>query len=279
MHKGISLRSNGYTTMLKWHRGRRLVTDAVFTSTRILEGMRLGASIEVDIQRHGSNGFVILHDQTLDRETSGSGPVGTQKVHQLRQLRMRDNEGVVTAEPVLLLDDLAELLAGGSVDANAVLQLDLKNDRASLSPDDIAAFPSAVEPFLANVLLSGDDADAVDSLHRATPGLRTGYDPCREDTIVELQRTGDYAAFVQAALATAPDAEMIYLYHPVVLAADAAGFDMIGAIQSAGKRVDVWTITEVNDTTLAMARRLLALKVDQITTDDPVGLEAALLNG
>lgn len=279
MHKGISLRSNDHTTMLKWHRGRRSVTDAVFTRSRIVEGMRLGASIEVDIQRHGSNGFAILHDDTLNRETSGSGPVGTQKVHDLRQLRMRDNDGAVTAEPVLLLDDLAELLAAGPVDADAVLQLDLKNDRASLSPDDIAAFPSAVEPFLANVLVSGDDADAVDSLHRATPGLRTGYDPCREDTIAELRRTGDYAAFVQAALAAAPDAEMIYIHHRIVLAADAAGFDMIGAIQAAGKRVDAWTIEEVNDATLAMARRLLALKADQITTDDPVGLEAALSNG
>jgi len=279
VHKGISLRSGDHTTMLKWHRGRRLVTDAVFTRSRILEGVRLGASIEVDIQRHGSDGFVILHDETLDRETSGSGPVGAQKVHALRQLRMRDNDGKVTAEPVLLLDDLAELLATAPVDANAVLQLDLKNDRASLSSDDIAAFPAAVAPFLANVLVSGDDADAVDSLRRATPGLRTGYDPCREETIAELRRTGDYAAFVRAALVAAPDAEMIYLYHPVVLAADAAGFDMIGAIQAAGKRVDVWTIKEVTDATLAMARRLLALKVDQITTDDPVGLEAALSNG
>ena len=279
MHKGISLRSNDHITMLKWHRGRRFVTDAVFTRSRIVEGMRLGASIEVDIQRHGSNGFAILHDDTLNRETSGSGPVGVQKVHELRQLRMRDNDGAVTAEPVLLLDDLAELLAAGPVDADAVLQLDLKNDRASLSPDDIAAFPSAVEPFLANVLVSGDDADAVDSLHRATPGLRTGYDPCREDTIAELRRTGDYAAFVQAALAAAPDAEMIYIHHRIVLAADTAGFDMIGAIQAAGKRVDAWTIEEVTDATLAMARRLLALKVDQITTDDPVGLEAALSNG
>lgn len=279
MHKGISLFSNDHTTMLKWHRGRRLITDAVFTRSRILEGMRLGASIEVDIQRHGSNGFVILHDKTLDRETSGSGPVATQPADGLRQLRMRDNDGAVTAEPVLLLDDLAQLLAAGPIDASAVLQLDLKNDRASLSSDDIAAFPSAVEPVLANVLLSGDDADAVDSLRRATPGLRAGYDPCREDTIAELRRTGDYAAFVQAALAAAPNAEMIYLYHPIVAAADAAGFDMIGAIQAAGKRVDVWTIKEVTDATLALARRLLALKVDQITTDDPVGLEAALSSG
>ncbi|MEO1224055.1 MAG: glycerophosphodiester phosphodiesterase family protein [Pseudomonadota bacterium] len=265
--------------MLKWHRGRRLITDAVFTRSRIAEGMRLGASIEVDIQRHGSNGFVILHDETLDRETSGSGPVATQKVHRLRQLRMRDNNGTVTSEPVLLLDDLAGLLAGGPIDDSSVLQLDLKNDRASLSSDDIAAFPSAVEPFLANVLVSGDDADAVDSLRRATPGLRTGYDPCREDTIAELRRTGDFAAFVHAALVAAPDAEMVYVHHRIVLAADTAGFDMIGAIQAAGKRVDAWTIEQVNDETLAMARRLLALKVDQITTDDPVGLEAALSNG
>lgn len=276
MHKGISIRSEDHTTMLKWHRGRRHASDPVFTRTRIVEGMRLGASIEVDIQRHGAGGFVILHDETLDRETDGSGPVAVQPAEELRRLHLRANDGQITAEPVLLLGDLGKVLAAGHVDANAVLQLDLKDDRAGLRPEDIAAFPSAVGPIVGQVLVSGHDAAAVGSLRCATPGLRTGYDPCQPGSIGELRRTGDYGVFIEQALDTAPDAEMIYLHHRIVLDADAAGFDMIGAVQAVGKRVDAWTIEEVNATTLPMVRRLLALKVDQITTDDPVGLEAAI---
>ena len=60
------------------------------------------------------------------------------------------------------------------------------------------------------------------------------------------------------------------------LAADAEGYDMIGAIHAAGKRVDAWTIREITPTTLTQIDRLLALKVDQITTDDPEGLSMAL---
>lgn len=43
-----------------------------------------------------------------------------------------------------------------------------------------------------------------------------------------------------------------------------------------GKRVDAWTITRVDADALTHVERLLALKVDQITTDDPEGLLQAL---
>ena len=61
---------DGHRTFFKWHRGRRTITDPVFTGQRIIEGMRLGASVEVDLVRHASNGFAVLHDETLDRETT-----------------------------------------------------------------------------------------------------------------------------------------------------------------------------------------------------------------
>lgn len=40
--------------------------------------------------------------------------------------------------------------------------------------------------------------------------------------------------------------------------------------------MDAWTIREVTPSSLSQVNRLLALKVDQITTDDPEGLLAAL---
>jgi glycerophosphoryl diester phosphodiesterase len=69
---------------------------------------------------------------------------------------------------------------------------------------------------------------------------------------------------------------MIYLAYEIVLAAEDAGFDIVAPIHAAGRRIDAWTIRTLDSTTLPQVGRLLALKVDQITTDDPEGLKAAL---
>ena len=69
---------------------------------------------------------------------------------------------------------------------------------------------------------------------------------------------------------------MIYLAYPIVLSAADAGFDMVGAFQRAGRRVDAYTIKTADATTRPTVERLLDLRVDQITTDDPEGLAALL---
>lgn len=276
MAEGISIRHKGKTTMLKWHRGRRAGSDAVFTGKRIIEGMQLGASVEVDLERHGSGGFAILHDETLDRETSGTGRVVDHNATALRQLFLRDNEGNILTEPLMLLEDLSALLKNIEIAPDAVLQLDLKNSAKDLGPDDVAAFADAVAPWTANMLLSSGDAAAVEMLSAAVPDLRIGYDPCHDETLAVLLNTQNFEGFVAAALAAAPKAEMIYLYYLLVDAADKAGHNIIKPFQDAGKRVDAWTIRTINAETRPIVDRLLALGVDQITTDDPIGFEKAL---
>ena len=61
----------------------------------------------------------------------------------------------------------------------------------------------------------------------------------------------------------------------MLVAAD-DGFDLVAAFHAAGRRVDAYTLPRADAAGLAAARRLLALSVDQITTDDPEGLHAAL---
>ena len=70
---------------------------------------------------------------------------------------------------------------------------------------------------------------------------------------------------------------MIYLEYRLVLGAAAEGFDLVAAFHGAGKTIDAYTLNAASPDTAAIAERLLALKVDQITTDDPVGLEAMLV--
>lgn len=268
----ILIDRNGHNTWLKWHRGRRRASDPVFTGERIIEAMRLGASIEVDLVIHGDHGCAVLHDRTLERETTGTGRVRDTSAATLRQLHLRDNDGQPIASKVMLLEDLCALLADDTVHPDALLQLDFKENRQALAPQVVAGFGISVSPIAKSVILSGGDFDAITALAGSAPGLRTGYDPCHRGTLAELKASGNYLGFIEDALATAPDADMIYLAYEIVLAAADAGVDIIAPIHAAGRRVDAWTINSVTPQSTDAVERLLRLKVDQITTDDPEGL-------
>lgn len=272
MNPPIFIERDGHRTWLKWHRARRRATDPVFTGERIIEAMRLGASIEVDLVIHADHGCAVLHDRTLERETTGTGRVRDTSAAALRQLHLRDNDGRPIDAKVMLLEDLCALLARETVHPDALLQLDFKENLNALTPQIVTGFGASVSPIAGSVILSGGDFDAIAQLAGSAPGLRTGYDPCHHDTLAELQANGHYPDFIKNALATAPDAGMIYLAYEIVLAAEDAGVDIIAPIHAAGRRVDAWTINRVTPQSTDAVERLLRLKVNQITTDDPEGL-------
>ncbi|QPB23200.1 glycerophosphodiester phosphodiesterase [Rhizobium sp. 007] len=275
--RGIAVETGAHRTWLKWHRGHRFAGDISFTRRRIAEGMLLGASVEIDLIRFCGEGFAVLHDETLDRATTGTGRVLDASQEYLRGLQLRDDTGVPADHPVMLIDDLGQLLLAGECDENAVLQLDLKEASASIRDVDITAFAAALSPVARSVILSGGDARAVERLSDAVPDMPIGYDPCHDGAIERLIESRDFAGFVETALKASPRARMFYLYYELVLFADAAGYDLIDAFHRAGRRVDAYTITAAVPEVLPKVRRLLALKADQITTDDPVGLEALLV--
>lgn len=276
MSDPLYIEQGGHRTWLKWHRSRRKASDPVFTGSRILEAMRLGASVEVDLVIHADNGCAILHNFSLEEETTGSGLVRETPAAILRDLHLRGTDGQPIPDKVMLLEDLCALLAQNQPHPDALLQLDFKEDSAALTPEVVANFGATVGPVARSLILSGGDFDAISLLANSAPNLHTGYDPCYGESLTRLKATGDFKTFIDDALKTAPDAEMIYLAYDIVLAADVAGFDIVAPIHAAGRRIDAWTIRTVDDTTIPKVRRLLALKVDQITTDDPEGLKAAL---
>jgi len=267
---------DGHRTWIKWHRGRRTVTDPVFTPTRILEAMRLGASVEVDLVIHADNGCAVLHNFSLEKETTGTGLVRETSAATLRDLHLRDNAGAPIADKVMLLEDLCALLAENGAHPEALLQLDFKESMAALTPEVIDNFARAVMPVAGSMILSGGDAEAIALLAKATPGLRSGFDPSDEQVFKAALAAGTLDKFVADAIAAAPEADFIYLHWQIVTLAADAGFDIVAAFHHHGKRIDAWTINTVDDTSIPNVRRLLDLKVDQITTDDPERLKAAI---
>ena len=113
-------------------------------------------------------------------------------------------------------------------------------------------------------------------LAEAVPNLPLGFDPCHEGAIDRLIAHKDFRGFVAEAVAPFPRAKMIYLEYRIVLFASEHGFDLVDAFHEAGKTIDAYTLKLADAATARIAERLLALKVDQITTDDPVGLDRLL---
>ena len=272
----VAVTRGAHRCLLKWHRARRRGSDPVFTGRRIVEGMRAGASVEVDLVVHGDQGFAVLHNLDLARETTGTGSVRDASADELRALHLRGNDGAPLPDRVMLLEDLAALLAREGVDPEALLQLDYKEDATVLTPGAIETFARALGAIAPSFILSSGDAASVDLLSRVTPGLRIGYDPCHMGAIDRLRESRDYPGFVATALAASPRAEMIYLDHGLIFFAQDDGFDLIAAFHAAGRRIDAYTLRRADAAGIAAAERLLALRADQITTDDPEGMAAAL---
>lgn len=276
MTDAVSVTRDGHRTFFKWHRGRRQGSDPVFTGRRIIEGMKLGASLEVDLVIHADNGFAVLHNLSLERETTGSGLVREMPAAVLRELHLRDNDGQPITDKVMLLEDLAALIARDGAHPDGLLQLDYKEDAAALNVETISNFAKAMGPVARHFILSSGDAEAVRLLSENVPGIRIGYDPCHQGALERLAETRDYAGFVAEAVAAAPKAELIYLEYLLVLEADRDGFDIIAAFHAYGRRIDAYTVKRADDDGMAVIERLLQLKVDQITTDDPAGVAARL---
>ena len=76
----------------------------------------------MDVARSADGVLMLMHDQTLDRTTTGTGPLAGQTYRQLRQFWLRDGEDKPTDERIPTLE---EALVWAKR-RGAVLQLDIK---------------------------------------------------------------------------------------------------------------------------------------------------------
>ncbi len=75
--------------------------------------IEMGADvIETDVRRTKDGQYVIIHDKTLDRTTTGTGRVEQFTLAELRQLRLKDADGKSTDERLPTLPDVVTLTRG-----------------------------------------------------------------------------------------------------------------------------------------------------------------------
>ena len=69
--------------------------------------------LELDVHLSRDGEVMVIHDATLERTTTGSGPVRERTAAELGTLRLKDRSGAVTEEPVPTLDQVVALAAAG----------------------------------------------------------------------------------------------------------------------------------------------------------------------
>ena len=69
--------------------------------------------LELDVHLTRDGEVVVIHDPTLDRTTTGAGPVRDRTLAELAPLRLKDRGGAVTEERIPTLDQVVALAVAG----------------------------------------------------------------------------------------------------------------------------------------------------------------------
>ena len=126
-------------TLLAAHRGGSLLWPEN-SLLAFRNALALGADfIEFDVHLSRDGEVMVIHDATLDRTTTGAGPVRDRSVAELKVLRLKDRSGAVTAETLPTLDEVVEVAA----QAKRRMLLEIKVDAAK------ARYPGIEEKVLA----------------------------------------------------------------------------------------------------------------------------------
>lgn len=259
------LRYNGRTVRLKWHKLRRRAVDPPFARANLLTGLAGGASMEVDLRRLACGRWVCLHDDRLEGETTGHGPVAAIDADAIVRLEMLGAPG----DRPLLLDELVDIVGSAPDASGALVQLDLKANAAEIDHGARQAFSATLGGCAGRFILSGDDWGAVLALGGEVAGLALGYDPSDE--------VGDPAQVVRLVRQKAPQAETIYLHRKLVRAAQEQGEPIVARLREHGHKVDCWTIDHGSAAALADLLAAIAAGCDQITTNTASAWASAAL--
>ncbi len=272
---GLGIAHQGHFTRLKWHRLRRSFNDPLFSAGVMAEGFRLGASTELDLRVRADGGFVVLHDEELEGETTGHGLVREALPENIRGITLLEG-----GHPPILSEDLATMLRTAHPDA--LLQFDMKDELAVIGPRGMDHLADYFAGAGSSIIVSGADLDLIVAVKQRLPGLKRGIDPT--DKLVEIYRHHGLKAVetdLRADIAGPTEPDTIYLAWQLVLQAAGDGLDLIGLCHDAGRLVDAWTFNlkdpdaGFHDEEARNFTALMALKPDQITTDQPVATERA----
>jgi glycerophosphoryl diester phosphodiesterase len=240
--------------MLIAHRGGSLEAPEN-TLAAFRHAIEVGAKyVELDVQMSKDGVLVVIHDDTLDRTTNGTGPVGAYTYDELEKLDAGShfasdysNETIPTLRSVLelcahagvgvVIEIKSPHLYPGMVEKTAILLADMKEHRTH------------------NYWCISFDHDAIRHLHTLEPSIPVGYlyEPTEQTFVYRDPVVQAYCPYFRTALA-----------HP----------DQVEQARAMGKNVFVYTVDSEED-----VRRLVDIGVVGMVTDRPGALLKANILG
>lgn len=227
---------------------------------RLSGALDLGADyLEFDVHLSRDGEVIVIHDATLDRTSTGTGPVRERSLAELRLLRLKDRAGAATDERIPTLDDVAALAAGGHGRMLLEIKVDERRRRYPGIEEKVLAILDRHGMSPATVVMAFE-TETWRRVRELRPDVATGalYSP---GTLRSMGST----ASRELEAARAAGVSVIGLHQDLVDAGTVA------AARRAGVTLGVWTVNEAD-----ALRRFADLGVSIVITDRP-DLAKALL--
>ncbi|MFW5772047.1 MAG: glycerophosphodiester phosphodiesterase [Phototrophicaceae bacterium] len=263
--------------------------------------------VEVDILALAAGDYLVVHDELLETETTGSGPVMACTPEQARTLYIRwhdEEEDNPERYPVPLLSEVVALLE--AYPGKTRLQLDFKNFIPFASDEPLRRLVELVRPLGERVIVTSCADWQLRRLRRLAPWLDLGFDilfyldwrdPNREyDSRLPPFRESSYGYFDDHLLAVGqswpvrdyladrcevlarqvPGASALYINHALLIQSLDDGFNWAEALASMGMQTVAWTLDADNSRHMAHTFRLYENGVRQFTSNTPLALAGLL---
>ena len=220
------------------------------TLVAIEEAVRVGAPMtEIDVRRTADGHIVLMHDETVDRTTNGSGAVSALTLEDLCCLDAGAKRGeAFVGEAVPTLADVLDLCR----DRGMFLCIEIK--QYDIAPE-VAALVEGAAMVDGSVVISFD-FDCVRGVRQANPRLATGWltgtiDQGEVDEMLGRLRVEGIPVLSALYTQVAPE--------------------VVDRCRLRGTTLYTWTIDDETE-----ARRLAGMGVDVITSNRPAEIIAAL---
>jgi glycerophosphoryl diester phosphodiesterase len=213
-------------------------------------------AIEFDVRLTRDDVFVLVHDPTLERETTGCGPVRQMTSGAVAALRLRDaHESPATL--IQVVNVLRDHRHPVKVQVDLVEEAPVSGDVAKALVDHLEALRA--HPHV-RIVVGCEAAEKLSALRGVDPALRVGLD-------VEAPADAP-AAEVSRRLRLVEDVSEYYMPKAFVIEALARGFNPIEFVheQQPGALVDIWTLYAEEPDIVRTLAGVLAAGADQITT-------------
>jgi glycerophosphoryl diester phosphodiesterase len=200
--------------------------------------------VELDVQLTADGHVVVIHDETLDRTTTGRGPVGTRTLRELKALDASNGREGYEGEPIPTLDEVLALVGPTGM----TLNIELKN---SVEP-----YPGLEQAVLRIVEAAGMAERVIYSSfnHISATQLARSSQPSRVGLLFSdvLAEPWDYAQRLDMA-ALHPHWKYVQFVP-----------ETIERCHALGMAINVWTVDSPE-----MVRRLADLGADAVITNRP----------